>query len=257
LNRLTKPKKIDFADDATRGVHVSSSRRIALVAGVLFLITFITAIAAVGLFQPVLDDPGGYVAGAGADNRIFLGAFLELLLIIANVGTAVVLFPILRRQSEIFALGYVTARLVECAFIAIGLFSVLAVVSLRQDAAGADEGSLGALAYSLAAIKDWTFVLGPGFIVGLGNGLLLGYLMYRSGLVPRPMAVLGLIGGPLVCASGIAVLFGVFEEGGAGQGIATVPEFLWELSLGIWLTVKGFRPSRILAGDASPVPQTS
>jgi hypothetical protein len=233
---------------------VSSSRKTALVAGVLFLITFITAIPALYLFQPVLDDPGGYIAGAGADNRIFLGAFLELLLIIANIGTAVALFPILKRQNEILALGYVTARLVECALIAIGLVSVLAVVSLRQDVAGADAGSLGV---ALAAIKDWTFLLGPGFVVGVGNGLLLGYLMYRSGLVPRPMALLGLVGGPLICLSGIAVLFDVFQHGGAGQGIATIPEFLWELSLGIYLTVKGFRPSPILSGDASPVLQTS
>jgi hypothetical protein len=225
---------------------VSSTRKIALVAGVLFLITFITAILAVWLFQPVLDDPRGYIGGAGSDNRIFLGAFFELLLIIANVGTAVVLFPVLRRQSESLSLGYVTARLVECTFIAIGLFSVLAVVTLRQDAPGA-----GALAESLAAIKDWTFILGPGFIVGLGNGLILGYLMYRSGLVPRPMAVLGLVGGPLVCLSGIAVLFDVFEQGGTGQGIATIPEFIWELSLGIWLTVKGFKPSPLLHDPAS------
>jgi hypothetical protein len=225
---------------------VSSSRRIALVAGVLFIITFITAMPALLLFQPVLDDPAGYIAGAGADNRIFLGVFLELLLIIANIGTAVVLFPILKRQSEVLALGYVTARVVECVFIAVGILSVLAVVTLRQEPAGADAE----LAESLAAIKDWTFLLGPGFVVGVGNGLLLGYLIYRSGLVPRPMAVLGLVGGPLVCASGIAVLFGVFDQGGAGQGIATIPEFLWELSLGIWLTVKGFRPSPVLARDA-------
>jgi len=214
---------------------------------VLFLITFITAIGALYLFQPVLDDPRGYIAGAGADNRIFLGAFLELLLIIANVGTAVVLYPILKRQNHILALGYVTARLVECTLIAIGLVSVLAVVSLGQDTAGGDAGSLGAVGYALAAIKDWTFLLGPGFVVGVGNGLLLGYLMYRSGLVPRGMAVLGLVGGPLICLSGIAVLFDVFQYGGTGQGIATIPEFLWELSLGVWLTVKGFRPSPILA----------
>jgi hypothetical protein len=231
---------------------VNSDRRTARIAGVLFLITFITAILALWLFQPVLDDPRGYIAGAGSDNRIFLGAFLELLLIIANVGTAVVLFRVLRRQSETFALGYVTARLVECTFIAVGLFSVLAVVTLRQDAPGA-----GALAESLAAIKDWTFILGPGFIVGLGNGLILGYVMYRSGLVPRWMAVLGLVGGPLICLSGIAVLFDVIDQGGAGQGIATIPEFLWELSLGIWLTVNGFRPSPILSGEARPVLQTS
>ena len=113
------------------------------------------------------------------------------------------------------------------------------------------------LAETLALIKDWTFLLGPGFIVGWGNGLILGYLMYRSGLVPRPMAMLGLIGGPLIVLSGIAVLFEVFEFGGLGQSIATIPEFLWELSLGIYLTVKGFRPSPILSAygrDVGPAP---
>jgi len=241
-----------------------TSREIARIAGVLFLLTFITSIPALWVFQPVLDDPAGYIAGAGHDNRIFFGGLLELLLIVANVGTALVLFPILRRQNEILSLGYVTARLVESTFIAIGLVSVLAVVSLGQDPASAASvgqdaagSGAGAAGVALAAIKDWTFLLGPGFVVGLGNGLILGYLMYRSGLVPRKMAVLGLVGGPLICLSGIAVLFDVFQQGGAGQGIATIPEFLWELSLGIYLTVKGFRPSPILSGEAEPALQTS
>jgi hypothetical protein len=231
---------------------VTSTRRIALAAGVLFIVTFVTSIPALYLFQPVLDDPAGYIAGSGADNtRIFVGASLELLLIVANVATAVVLFPILKRQNEMLALGYVTARLVESTFIAIGLVSVLGVVSLQQQGAtGADAGSVGV---ALAAIKDWTFLLGPGFIVGIGNGLLLGYLMYESGLVPRRMAMLGLIGGPLICVSGVLVLLGVFQQGGAGQGIATIPEFFWELSLGVWLTVKGFNASPILPPDVSHV----
>ena len=227
---------------------MSPSRRIALVTGVLFLITYLTSIPALYLFQPVLDDPAGYIAGAGADNRILLGAFLEVILIIANIGTAVVLFPILKRQSEILALGYVTARVVECTFIAIGLLAVLGVVTLRQDAPDA-----GSLAVSLAAIKDWTFLLGPGFIGVLGTGLILGYLMYRSGLVPRWMAMLGLVGGPLLSASGIAVLFDVLQFAGVGQGIATIPEFLWELLLGIYLTVRGFKRSPITTGDVRPV----
>ncbi|HZC00312.1 MAG TPA: DUF4386 domain-containing protein, partial [Gammaproteobacteria bacterium] len=220
-------------------------RKIALVTGVLFLITFITAIPPVFFFYvPVLDDPR-YIVGAGADMSVLLGAFLELILIIANIGTAVVLFPILRRQNEILALGYVTARVVECVFIAVGLLSLLTVVTLRQEASGADAGSLVAVGESLVALHDWTRLLGPGFIVGVGNGLMLGYLMYTSRLVPRGMALLGLFGGPLLCASGIAILFGVFEAGSVWQAIATIPEFFWELSLGIWLTVKGFNPSVI------------
>jgi len=227
---------------------MGSPRKTALVAGVFFIITFVTSIPAVFLYNAVLKHTG-YVVGAGADKRIFLGAFLELLLIIANIGTAVVLFPILKRVNETLALGYVAARLVECGFIAGGILSVLSVVTLRQDVGGAgtaNAASLHIVARSLVAIHDWSFLLGPGFIVGIGNGLLLGYMMYRSGLVPRRMAMLGLVGGPLVCASGIAVLFGVLGEGSAGQGIATVPEFAWELSLGIYLIVKGFKPSSIL-----------
>ena len=216
---------------------------IARVFGVLFLITFITSIPAYFFYVPVLDDPR-YIVGAGADTRVSFGAFLELLLIIANIGTAVVLYPIVRRQNEILALGYVTARIVECVFIAVGILSLLTVVTLRQGAAGADGGSLVAVGESLVALHEWTRQLGPGFVVGVGNGLILGYLMYTSRLVPRGMAVLGLIGGPLIIASGVGVLLGVLEEGGVWQ-VGVIPEFLWELLLGIWPLVRGFNPSAL------------
>jgi Domain of unknown function (DUF4386) len=181
-----------------------------------------------------------------------------MILIIANVGTAIALFSILRRQHEGLALGYVAARIVECVFIAIGLISLFAVATLRQDlagaGAGADAGALDAVGRALVAVHDWSFLFGPGFIVGVGNGLILGYLMYRSGLVPRRMAMLGLIGGPLLIAAAVAVLFDVFEAGSGWQVIATAPEFVWELSLGIYLVVKGFRPSPIKAAvDAEAV----
>jgi len=219
-----------------------TEQQVARAAGVLFILTFVTAIPAALLYDPVLDDTR-WVLGADDDARVLLGAFLELLLIIANLGTAVVLFPILKRQSESGALGYVTARVMECVFIAVGILSLLALVTLRQDAAGADEDALVVAGQSLVAIHDWTFLLGPGFVVGIGNGMLLGYLMYRSALVPRGMAMLGLIGGPLLCLSGLGVLFGAFDAGSAPQGIATIPEIAWEASLGIYLTVKGFRAS--------------
>ena len=152
------------------GDTMNADQRAARIFGVLFLITFLTSIPALALYQPVLDDPAGYVAGGGEDNQIYLGALLELLLIIANVGTAVVVYPILRRQNEILSLGYVTARIVECGFIAAG---ILFVLGNRVVAAGLPDAA--DLAVSLAAIKDWTFLLGPGFIVGWGNGLILGY----------------------------------------------------------------------------------
>jgi len=203
---------------------------------VLYLLTFVTSIPALLLYQPVLGDPVGNIAGAGHYNRIFLGALLKLLLIIANIGTAVVIVPIVRRQSEELAVGYVTARLFECTFILVGIVAVLGIVTLRQETAGAAEGSI---AYTLAAIKDWTFILGPGW----GNGLILGYLMYRSGLVPRRLTWLGLVGGPLVIASGTGVMVGVDHPGGTLQGLATIPEGVWELALGVYCTVRGFRPS--------------
>jgi hypothetical protein len=233
---------------------MDSNRRTALVTGVLFIITFLTSIpAALVLYTPVLDD-ANFILGAGADGGVALGAFLEMLLIVANVGTAVALFPILKRQNEGLALGFVGARVIESTFIAIGIVSLLAVVTLRQDAAGGDPGSLVAAGQSLVAVHDWTFLLGPSWVVGVGNGLILGWLMYRSGLVPRGMAMLGLIGGSLVCASGIAVLLGVIEAGSAAQTLATAPEFVWELSLGIYLTVKGFKASGIerLQADSRP-----
>jgi uncharacterized protein DUF4386 len=230
-------------------------RQLALIAGVFFVITFISAIAAVLLYDPVLDDPD-YIVGAGADTRVQLGAFCEVILAIANIGTAVTLFPILRRQNEAIALGYVATRVVESTIIVVGLVSLLAVVTLRQDlagAAGSDPAALDAVGRSLVAIHDGTFLLGPGFCVGVGNGLLLGYLMYRSGLVPRRMAMLGLIGGPLIFASATAVLLGAYEQTGT-HFIFSLPEIAWEASLGIYLIVKGFKPSPILSGDRSPSP---
>src|SRR4051794_30477057 len=222
----------------------------ARVFGVLFLITFITSIPALALYQPVLDHPVSYIAGAGHDKQILFAALLELLLIIANIGTAVVLFPIAKRQSEEWALGYVTARIVECTFILVGIVSVLGIITLRNQVAGADEGTV---AYTLAAIKDWTFLLGPGWVVGWGNGLILGYLMYRSELVPRRATWLGFIGGPLLIITGTAILLSGNDPSDALrslQGVATIPEFLWELFLGLYCTFKGFRPSSpILRAD--------
>src|SRR5690349_14028256 len=238
--------------DYDRPVPREETRRIAVTFGVLYLITFATSIPALWLYQPILDDPVGYVAGGGHSNRIILAAFLELLLIISNIGTAVVVYPLLKRVSEICALGYVTARVMECTFILVGILSMVAVVTLQENPSAGSDATLGSIAYTLADIKDWTFLLGPGFVVGVGNGLLLGYLMYQSELVPRRMAMLGLVAGPLIIISGIAVMFGLAQAGGPLQGIATIPEFVWELSLGIYPLVWGFRAAPILRGNARP-----
>ena len=231
-----------------------TARTIALVTGVLFIITYITSIPAqLILYQPLLRDPAAYIVGGGTDTGISLGALREVILVVANIGTAVVLYPVVKRQNESLALGYVTARLLESAAIMVGILSVLSVVTLRQafaGAAGADAASLVTAGRLLVAVHDWTFQLGPACLGVLGTGLLLGYVMYTSGLVPRGMALLGLIGGPLVMASGLAVLLGLIAAGSAGQSIATIPEFFWEVSLGIWLIVKGFNPAAVASGSA-------
>ncbi len=203
--------------------------------GVLFIITFITSISAALLFQPVLDDPVGYIAGDGKDNQVYLGAFLELLLVIANVGTAVALYPIARRQNEALAIGYVAARIIESVFIAAGIIFVLGVVSLRHDLPGGDD-----VAWTLAELKDLTFLFGPNLIVPFGNGLILGYLMYRSGLVPRRMAWFGMIGGPLLLFANFGVLFD-WWEGTDPIFVLAAPEIIWEAFLGIYCAIWGFR----------------
>jgi Domain of unknown function (DUF4386) len=220
---------------------VSPDQKRARVFGVLYLVTFVTSIPALLLYEPALRHPVGFVAGSGNVNQIYLGALLELLLIVANIGTAVVIVPIMRRQFEELSIGYVTARVVECTFILVGIVCMLGIATLQQQDAGAAEATV---AYTLAALKDWTFLLGPGWVVGLGNGLILGYMMYRSGLVPRWATWLGLVGGPLIIASGTAVLFAGDHPSNAlhsVQGLATIPEAVWELFLGIYCTIWGFR----------------
>ena len=188
------------------------TRKIATVTGWLMVVTFVTSIPAYFiLYAPVRDNPD-YITGAGADPTasVALGAVLELILIVANVGTAVVPYVLFRRYSESLALGYVAARLVECTFIAIGIISLLTFLFMRQEGTAATDPALGE---AFVAIHDRAFLLGPGIFAGVANGMILGYLMYRSGLVPRGMAILGLIGGPLLVVAAIAIMFDVIERG--------------------------------------------
>ena len=230
---------------------MDSARKSALATGVLFILTFVTSIPALVLYGPVLND-AHYVLGSGADTRIFAGAFLEVLLVISNIGTAVAIFPVVRRQNESIALGYVAARLVESTIIAVGIISILAVVTMRRDLAGggADPATLVVAGKALVAIHKGSFLLGPGFCAGIENGLMLGYLMYRSGLVPRPIAVLGLIGGTLAFIAGTAELFGLWPQVSGAAFLLVLPEALFEALIGIYLTFKGFRPSPITAAMA-------
>jgi Domain of unknown function (DUF4386) len=226
-------------------------QKTARIFGWLFIGTFITSIGAKILF---VNGVGGsfselrFTPGALSENSVYLGAILEFGVIVTNIATAVVIYPIVRRQSEKVALGYVTARIMESAFILVGIMSIISIVSVSDAMGGATGAEATALAVqgdSLAATYDWAFLFGPGLVVGFGNGLILGYLMYRSGLVPRRLAMLGLIGGPLLIVSFVLILFGVYENGSGPAFLMALPEIVWEASLGIYAAWKGFRPSPI------------
>jgi uncharacterized protein DUF4386 len=226
------------------------SRRVARIAGIFMVITFVS-IPALALYDQVLHHTN-FVVGSGGDARVYVGALLEILTLIAGIGMAVTLYPVLRRQSESLALGYVTVRVVESCLIAVGIVSLLAVVTLRRDlagAAGADNASLILSGRSLVAIHDATFLVGPAFCAAIGNGLILGFLMLRSGLVPRRFAQFGVAAGSLALVTALLVLFGAYDQSSGASFILTLPEAVWELSLGIYLIVKGFKPSPILYDD--------
>jgi hypothetical protein len=219
------------------------TRRAATIVGWLFVVTYVTSIAAkIGFYPPLFD--GNYVTGPGQDSRVLWGAFSEAVLIVANIGTATAMYTVIKQRHPNLAISFVTARVMESVFIGVGILAVLTLVTLRQDYAAAGEQSaagLAAVGDAFVALQEWTFNLGPAFVVGVGNGCILGWIMYRSGLVPRRLAILGLIGGPLIIASGSAAVLGLIEPDGAAQNLSAIPEFFWELGLGIYLIVKGFQ----------------
>ena len=219
-------------------------RTSALLAGVFFLITEVAAIAGLALYGPVLDNPRYIASATGKDGQVLLGAFFELVLVAAIIGTAVTLFPVVRGFNERVARVYRAARLFEAAVIAVGIVSIVSIVALRQDA-GVATGE------TLLWIHDATFLLGPGFALGL-NSTLLAYLMYKSQLVPRTIARLGMVGGSLIAASSFAVLLGLYEQASSGGLVIAMPVFAWEVSLALWMIIKGFKtpPPRARAAPA-------
>ncbi|MET7303487.1 DUF4386 domain-containing protein [Embleya sp. NPDC005575] len=221
---------------------MNPTRGTAIVAGVFFLVTEVAAIVGVLLYRPVLAD-SRYILGAGADGRVLAGALCEIVLAIAIIGSAVTLYPVLRRRHEGAALGYVCLRLLEAAVIVVGIVGTVSIVTLRQEGVGAADADAAVLVgKALLAIHDCTFLFGPNFILG-ANTVVLAALAYTSRLVPRTIAVCGLIGGPLICASATAVLFGLYAQVSVVGSIAAVPVFGWEVALAVRLIAKGFDPS--------------
>ncbi len=244
------------ATKTAKKIPMTSTRKTALVAGVFYLITFVS-IPTLALYGPVKNHRD-WILTSGSNTAVLVGAFLEVIVALAGIGTAVTLYPVVKRQNEGVALGFVTARVLEAAMIFTGVVSLLSLVTLRHDlggAAGANAAALVTTGASHIAVYNGTMLLGQTLMPCI-NALLLGTLMYRSRLVPRVIPVLGLIGGPLLLTAVIVTLF----SGGLGHvsvfaGIATLPVAAWEFSLGVWLVVKGFRPSPITAAiDAASTP---
>jgi hypothetical protein len=231
---------------------VDWTRKYAFATGLFYLITFAASIPAAFYFiTPVLDDPN-YIVGSGADTRVMIGCLLDAVNALAGIATAVAFYPVARRLNESLALGFVTTRMFEAAVIMVGVVSLLAVVTLRRDVAGtagADPASLVTTGQALVAVRDYTFQFGPNVSAAL-NALLFGTLLYRSRLVPRILPTMGLIAAPLLLAAAVATVLGLTEQGSVWFAPGGVLIFVWELSVGIYLVVKGFKPSPITATTA-------
>jgi hypothetical protein len=218
-------------------------RKTAIVVGALFLTTHVTSIVARVLYGPYLADAAQL--GIGNDTAVLIGALLEVVLALTVVGTAIALHPVAARQHAGLAVGYVALRTLEASVILTGVVGILTLVSVRASVAGvADDTSVAPLIDTLVAFQDFTFLVGPGFVCGT-NTVLMAWIMYKSGLVPRFIAVLGLVGGPLVFALNVVKMFGYSEQLMPLAGLAVVPIFSWELLLAGYLIVKGFRPAAL------------
>jgi hypothetical protein len=231
--------------DASRQASAAmpSPRKTALVVGVLYLITHVTSIVAGVLYGRILNDPA-YILASGPDTSILVAAFLEVILVVAIVGTGAVLYPFLKRPDQGVALSYLSLRTFEAVILAAGILPLLVIVTLRQQlagTAGVDPAALVPLGQSLVSFHNWAHIFGANFIYGT-HTVLLAYLLYRSRLVPRFIPVLCLVGGPAVFIIATAKMFGLIPEPSVWALIGAVPAFAWELSLALWLIVKGFNP---------------
>ena len=236
---------------ATKRVPKDPTRKTSLVAGIFYLITFVsipTLAPPLALYSSVTGKD--FIISSGTDTSALWGGFLEVIVALAGIGTAITLYPVVKRQNQGMALGFVASRTLEAAMLFTGVASLLSLVTLHQDlgtATGADAASLAAIGASQVATYHWAFTLGGSLMPGI-NAILLGTLLYRSGLVPRVLPLIGLIGAPLHLTAVVLTMFGVVDRVGSVALIAALPIFVWELSLGIYLVVKGFKPCPITAG---------
>lgn len=227
---------------ATTRAPMSPMRKTALIAGVAYILTFIGSIPALPLYNDIINEPN-YLLDGASDTGVLWGVVGEVICALAGIVTAVALYPVARRHSERAALGFVTSRVLEAAMIFVGILSVLSLVTLHDaGASAADSGSVVATGRVLVAIHDWTFLLGPG-LMPVVNALYIGTVMYRTGLVPRIIPTIGLVGAPLLLASSTASLFGAWDQVSGTAILMALPIAAWELSFGVYMTVRGFKPN--------------
>lgn len=228
---------------------VESTRFRAKMAATMYFISWVGSIAGLIFYGPVLKN-SNYLSGGASDKQIILGAMLEVICGFANIGCAVVLYPIVKRANESLALAYVALRTLESAVILVGVLPMLAIVSLRQ-MTGSSAG-LNDLGTTMVALHNWSFILGPNIVCGV-NTFVLAYALFKSGLVAKFIPVLGLVGGTLTFISGSLQLFGGLAQNSAGTAALSIPVFAWEISLASFLFFKGFRRAGLAELDSKDV----
>ena len=230
-------------DESAPRRRTDPMRKVALAGGIAYLVTFAASIPQLKLFAAVVEDPTGYISAQRSNTALLWGSWLEVVTAAACIGTAVALYPVTRRVSRTAAIGFVTSRVVEASLILVGVLSLLSVVTLQHDfagATGAQADALGVTGAALVAMRQWTFLLGPGLIPGI-NALFLGTALYRGRLVPRVIPTIGLIGAPIILMSATVTIFGGWDQASTAGALCALPIAVWEFSLGVWLTVKGFK----------------
>jgi Domain of unknown function (DUF4386) len=236
--------------DASHNDDHDTGRNNARAGGIFYLLTFAASLPAFVLLNPILKDPG-FITGASHDTQVMVACLFDFITALAGIGSAVAVFPIARRASESLALGFVMSRMLEAAVIMIGVLALLTVVVLRQDLVGtaADPSALTTTGHALIAGHNWSFLFGPGFMASV-NAVLFGTLLYRSRLVPRIIPTIGLIGAPLLLTANLFTLFGHNTQTGAWTMLATIPVAAWELSVGFYMTFKGFKRNPVTEATA-------
>ncbi len=225
----------------TNSVSVND-RKNAILTGIFFIAASTTAIIGLVLYNPLLVSSNYLTEGAANSFQIILGAVFELILVASNIGTAIMLFPYLRKYNIHLGLGYLCFRFLESVTILIGLISVLALLTLSISFTGnpaADINLFSSVGISLKAIHDWTFIVGPHFLLGI-NTFIYSYTFFKSGLVPKKLSTIGITGAILIIITALLKMFGVTEGFSALTVVLALPVALYEMILAGWLITKGF-----------------